>query len=166
MSRWLASPSAITASTTIFAKNSLTPTSFKLHVVAAQFLSNFLSSTLFPSVLIAGSHTLFSNNLLLCGMHLLRAANGQHLPYTVLHPTKNSQVKDTTVDCRVHNVEELRDSSTTISDGGGGGVFFFELVHYSGSQSGEHCIHYCKTCIYVSHGLPSDVHVPSFNRII
>jgi hypothetical protein len=41
----------------------------------------------------------------------------------------------------VHNVEELHDSSTVIGDGGGGGVFFFimnEIVHYSGSQSGEH----------------------------
>jgi hypothetical protein len=59
--------------------------------------------------------------------------------------------------------------SFIIGDGGGGGVLFFimnELVHYSGSQSGEHCIHYCKTCIRVSHGLPSDVSVPSFNRII
>jgi hypothetical protein len=59
--------------------------------------------------------------------------------------------------------------ATIIGDGGGGGVFFFvrnELVHYSGSQSGEHCIHYCKICIHVSHLLPSDVSVPSFNRII
>ncbi len=147
----------------------LKPTSSKLDGVAAHFSSNFSSSKLFPSVLIASSHTLFTNNLLLCGMHVLCAANGQHLLHTVLHPTENSQVKNTTVDCRVHNVEELHDSSSIIGDGGGGGVFFFvinELVHYSGSQSAEHCIHYCKTCIHVSHGLPSDVSVPSFNRII
>jgi hypothetical protein len=128
----------------------LTPTSFKLDVVAS-------------------SHTLFTSNLLLCGMHVLCTADGQHLPHTILHPTKNSPIKNTTVGCRVHNVEELHDSSTIIGDGAGGGVFFFimnELVHYSGSQSGEHCIHYCKTCIRVSHGLPSDVSVPSFNRII
>jgi hypothetical protein len=147
----------------------LTPTSFKLDMVAAHFSSNFIFSKLFPSVLIASSHTLFTNNLLLCGMHVVCAANRQHLPHTVLHPTKNSQVKNTTVECRVHHVEELHDSSTIIGVGGGSGVFFFimnDLVHYSGSQSGERCIHYCKTCIHVSHGLPSDVSIPSFNRII
>ncbi len=147
----------------------LIPTSFKLDVVAVHFSSNFLSSKLFSSVFIASSHTLFTGNLLLFGMHVLCAADGQHLPPTVLHPTKNSPIKNTTVGCRVHNVEELHDSSTIIEDGAGGGVFIFimnELVHYSVSQSGEHYIHYCKTCIRVSHGLPSDVSIPSLNRII
>ncbi len=102
----------------------LTTLSFKLEVVAAHFSSNFLSSKLFPSVLIASSQTLFTSNFLLCEMHVLCTADGQHLPRTVLHPTKKSRVKNTTVGCRVHNVEELHDSSTVIGDGGGGGVIY------------------------------------------
>jgi hypothetical protein len=98
--------------------------------------------------------------------YALQMDNIFHIQFCIPQKT---QVKNTTVGCRVHNVEELHDSSTIIGDGGGGGVFFFimnEIVNYSGSQSGENCVHYCKTCIHVNHGLPSDVSVPSFNRII
>jgi len=79
----------------------LTPTSCKLDVVATHFSSNFLSSKLFPSVLIASSHTLLTSNLPLCGMHVLSAAvdNIFHIQFYIPQKTLRSRTPQLAAGC-------------------------------------------------------------------